>query len=147
MGPSPAELDNLGLELVCHSLVDVDALDRAADLPRVAERVFDSRRRSLLDVGVIEHDHRVLAPELEHEALQRSDRARHDRLAGGAAADEADHVDIRVDKSSADVSRTMDDLQDPFGKLAVEQLEEPLAHERRVLARLEHDGVARGQRG
>ena len=52
-------------ELVVDGLLDVDALDRDADLARVVEPVGDGGVGGALEVGVGEHDHRVLAAELE----------------------------------------------------------------------------------
>ena len=42
-----------------------------------------------VEVGIVEHDHRVLAAELEMHALQRRRALRHDAAAGDDFADEA----------------------------------------------------------
>ena len=47
-----------------------------------------------LDVGVVEHDHRRLAAELEVHALERVGRGAGDDLAGRDVAGERDHRDI-----------------------------------------------------
>ena len=52
-------------ELVVDRLLDVDALDRDADLAGVVHRVEGGGVGGALEVGVGEHDHRVLAAELE----------------------------------------------------------------------------------
>ena len=52
-------------ELVVDGVLDVDALDRDADLTRVVEPVGGGGVGGALEVGVGEHDHRVLAAELE----------------------------------------------------------------------------------
>jgi hypothetical protein len=55
------ELDEL---LVCVCL-DVHALDRKARLAGVAERILDRDVRRPLQIGIGEHDHRVLATQLQ----------------------------------------------------------------------------------
>ena len=52
-------------ELVVDGLLDVDALDRDARLPGVLHRVVGREVGGALEVGVGEHDHRVLAAELQ----------------------------------------------------------------------------------
>src|SRR2546427_10926657 len=79
-------------EGVVHRGLDVDALDRDADLPRVHPAAVDARARGALQVRVAEHDHRVLAAELEGDGLQQLPAALGDLAAGGDAAREADHV-------------------------------------------------------
>ena len=54
-------------KFVMDRLLDVDPLDRDADLARVVEAVDGCRVGGSLEVGVGEHDHRVLAAELEAE--------------------------------------------------------------------------------
>src|SRR6476619_561333 len=48
----------------------VTTLDRSACLSRVAESAPDSGTCSILEIGVFEHDHRILATELEHYRRQ-----------------------------------------------------------------------------
>ena len=70
-------LDALGEkreELVVDGLLDVDALDRDAGLARVADPVGDGGVDGALEVGVGEHDHRVLAAELEARPASASRR-------------------------------------------------------------------------
>ena len=49
-----------------------------------------------IDIGIAEHDHRILAAEFEMHALQRSRALPHDRGAGRAFADKADRLDVRM---------------------------------------------------
>ncbi len=96
-------LDALGEqreELVVDGLLDVDALDRDAGLARVAHPVGDGGVRGALEVGVGEHDHRVLAPELEADRRQGLGGAPHHLLAGLDRAREVDEVDL-VDQRGA----------------------------------------------
>ena len=48
-----------------------------------------------VEVGVVEHDHRVLAAHLELQLGHARDRLGGDRAAGGDRAGEADRVDAR----------------------------------------------------
>ena len=60
------------------------------------QRVDHEQRRieRAVDVGVVEHDDRVLAAKLEMHALQRAGPLRHDCAAGRGFADEADRLDV-----------------------------------------------------
>jgi hypothetical protein len=70
-GPSGAPcaardlLGDLRDELVVDGLLDVHALDRDARLAGVLHRVVGGEVGGALEVGVGQHDHRVLAAELE----------------------------------------------------------------------------------
>ena len=50
----------------------------------------------LLEVGVVEHDHRRLAAELEVDALERRGRRARDLFAGRHVAGQRDHGHARV---------------------------------------------------
>ena len=65
-------------------------------------------------VGVVEHDHRRLAAELEVDALEGVRRGARDLLAGGDVAGERDQPDVRVaDDPGADgLAVAGDDVQD-----------------------------------
>ncbi len=77
-------LGDLVDERVVDRRLDVHALDRDAGLAAVLHRVVGGRVGGALEVGVGEHDHRVLAAELERDGDQRARRALGD-LAPGLA--------------------------------------------------------------
>ena len=62
-------------------LVHDHALDRHADLALVHERAERRRVHRVLDVGVVEHDQRVLAAELDAALLEQPAGLRRDLLA------------------------------------------------------------------
>ena len=104
-----APLDRLHLvgegadELVVDGRAGDHAAGRRAVLAAVpvAGRLDDLGRQ--LDVGVVEHDHRGLAAQLEVQPLHRSRRDLRDVLAGHGVAGDRDHPDLRVaDEEVAD---------------------------------------------
>ncbi len=70
-----------------------DPLDRGAALAGVRERAPHGEPRRLLEVGVGEHDQRIVAAELEHRPAVAEPRG--DRLADRDAAGERDDLDRR----------------------------------------------------
>ena len=101
-----------------------------------------------LDVGVVEHDDRGLAAELEVDALERVGGGGGDGLAGADRAGEGDEVDALVaHELLTDVALAEDDVEDAGGDVLVDELREPDGGGRRVLRRLEDHGVAGGDRG
>ena len=71
-----------------------DALDRGAPLARVLERAADGELGRLIEIGVGEHEQRVVAAQLEHGAPVTQPGG--DRLAHRDSAGERDHLDGRV---------------------------------------------------
>ncbi len=67
-------------------LSDINALDRGAALAGVHEGGPDRPERRLLDIGIAEDDHRVLAPELKHHVGQVVAGELQDPLADADAA-------------------------------------------------------------
>ena len=129
-----------------HRLLDVDALDRDADLAGVVEPVGGRGVRGPLEVGVGEHDHRVLAAELEAHRGERLRRLRHHLLAGRDRAGEHHVVDL-VDERRAGVAAAGGDREHRLGQAAVgEHLRHQQRGERRDLRRLEHHRVAGRER-
>ena len=63
-------------ELVVDRLLDVDPLHRHADLAAVGHRPLHGHVGRALEVGVAQHDHRVLAAQLERHRDQPLGRAR-----------------------------------------------------------------------
>ena len=147
--PLPQALDLLRQqleELVVHGLLDVDALDRDADLAGVVEPVGGRGVRGALEVGVGEHDHRVLAPEFEAHRGQRLRGARHHLLAGGDRAGEHHVVDL-VDQRRTGLAAAGGDVENALREAAVgEHLGHQQRGERRDLRRLQDHGVAGGER-
>ena len=117
------------------------------DCPALANAAHARAARGAPDVRVGEHDHRVVAAELQDAALELARARLGDRAAGAHAAGEADLRDRRVDERAADVGVAVDDAQQPLGDAgAGEDARDPLGRERGVRRGLEHDAVARRQR-
>ena len=149
-GPTPQRLHPLGdgvHEPVVDRRLHVDALDRHAGLAAVLHRVVGRGVGGALEVGVGEHDHRVLAAELEPDRRQRLGRPRHHLLAGRGRAGEHHEVDL-VDQRLRGVGAADHDLDRVLGQPALaEAVGEQQRGERRHLRRLEDDGVAGRQGG
>ena len=137
-------------EAVVGAALDEDARARAAVLAGVVEDGVRRGGRGLLEVGVGEDDVRGLAAELERDALDRRGGAFHHGAADLGRAGEADLRDVgMLDEALAD-DRALadDDVEHALGDPGLErELGEPERGERRQLRRLEHDGVAAGERG
>src|SRR5437879_12693687 len=72
--------------------MNITTLDRGAGLARVSESPPDGAASSILDVGIIQNDHRILAAKLQDDRSQIFCRRFCNALAGGAAAGEHDLV-------------------------------------------------------
>ena len=97
----PGPRDEAVDELVVHAVDGVDALDRDAQLAGVVEAVAHRTLGGLLEVGVGQHQHGVLAAELERAADQPAGAALGELAAGRRRAGEADEV-AAVDDRAAD---------------------------------------------
>ena len=129
--------------------MDVEPARRRADLALVEEDALGGAGDRGLDVGVVEHDVRALAAELERDALEvRAARRLRDQLADLGAAGEGDLVDVRVlGERGAGVAVARDDVQDAGRDAGLErELAEAQRAERRLLGRLEDDRAAGGER-
>ena len=91
-----------GPELLEALLGHVEALDRDAQLAGRREARLDGTRGGLVDVGAGQHDHRVLAAELERAADQPGRSLLGDELAGRGRAGEADVVGALDDRGADD---------------------------------------------
>ena len=124
---------------------------RRALLAGVAERALDDGRHRLVEVGVGVDDDRVLAAHLGDDALDVAlpgphlggplDDVEPDRLRAG----ERDERDIgMLDERGPDLlADTRQEREHAVGQPGVEQhLDQPRRDARRLLGRLEHDGVA-----
>ena len=134
-------------ELVVGRLLDVDALNRGARLAAVEHGAPDRGVRRPLEIGVGEHDHRVLSAELEAVRDQPLGSAPGDLPARARGAGELDEIGF-VDQRGAGRSRTGQALEHPRSTHVLAPAADDLARgERRELRRLDRDRRARQQRG
>ena len=133
-------------------LVDQDARAGDTGLAGIAgeHRRRGDPERGGFEIGVGEHDVGRLAPELEVQRLERRGGALRDDARGGGGTGEADAPDTRIahQRVAGLLAETGHDVHDARGKAGfVEQLAESQQRARRLLRGLQHDGVARGERG
>ena len=76
-------LDELGDELVVERLVDEDPAGSRAHLAGVEEAAPEGALDGGVDVGIVEHDQRVVAAQLQADRLRGVAGELHDALAGG----------------------------------------------------------------
>ena len=95
-----------------------------------------------LEVGVLEHDVRALAAELERDLLQVARRRLHDQLADLGRAGEGDLVDRVVRRERrAGVAEAGHDVDHPCGQPGLlHELAEAQRRQRRLLGGLQHHG-------
>src|SRR5581483_7341773 len=93
-GEAPRGLDREARGLLVAALGDEQPRVRAAGLAGVEEARVDRALHRLREVGVLEHDRRGLAAELERHALHVLRAELGDALAGAHRAGEGDHVDL-----------------------------------------------------
>jgi hypothetical protein len=130
-----------------YGLLDVDALDRDADLAGVEHPAPGGGVGGAVDVGVAEDDHRVLAAELETHRGERLGGARHHLAARSVGAGELDEVDV-VDEGPAGLADALDDVEDVgAADLPLPGLDDLGDSERRELRRLDDYRGARHQGG
>ena len=123
---------------------------RAADVALVEEDAVHDALDRLVDRGVVEDDVRRLAAELQRDLLAGAGDRAGDGFADLGRAGEGDLVDagmVHERRPVAPAPVTM--LTTPGGRSACWKISrsEQQRGERRGLRRLEHDGVAAGQRG
>ena len=141
------ERDELLHERVVHRPVHDDALHRDADLAGVGEPAGHDALHGEVEVGVVVDDGRRVVAQLERDHLHAGvarDLPPHRRAAG-----EAHHVGALVgDHQVADgAAGADDDLERAVGEAGLgQQLRQPQGREGSVGGRLEHHGVAAGQR-
>ena len=142
--------DELLLQLLVDAALHDHARRRGAALAGRAERRPDDAVDREVDVGVVHDDDRVLAAELEVDVLQLVGRVLRDEHAGLARAGERDHrhVGVAHERVARLLAEAVHDLHDALGQAGlVQQVDEALREQRRVLGRLQHDGVAADERG
>ena len=141
---------SLRLERLVDRALDDDPARGGAALTGGAERGPEDALDGEVEVGVVEDDHRVLAAELEMDVLERVGGHLRDADAGLAGAGEGDdaHVGMRHERLAGVLAEAVDRVDDAVGESRVgEQLDEALRQQRRVLRRLEDDGVAADEGG
>ena len=136
-------------EVVVHAGTREHAARRGAVLAGVVVRVLAQVLDQRVDVGVVEHDHRRLAAQLEVHPLERVGRGPGDHLAGGDVAGERHHGDARVrdQRRAGGLALAGDDVEHAGRQDVGGDLGEPQRGERGELGRLEHHGVAGRERG
>ena len=140
--------DEAALELVVDRVVDVHPLDVHAHLAGVAEDRLDDTREDLVQVDVVEHDHRVLAAELEAGADEVLSRALPDEATGLGGAGEHHVVGVVDHRRSGDGTLAAHHLEQPLGQAGlVEQVHAVQRGQRRLVVGLEHHAVAGHQCG
>ena len=138
----------LGEQHVEDRLLDEQARAGAAHVALVEEDAVDHALDRLVERGVLEHDVRGLAAQLEREALAAAGGRAPDRLADLGRARERDLVDGGVDERGAGLPRAGDDVHDAGRELGfLDHLGEQQRRERRRLGGLQHGGVPGGERG
>jgi hypothetical protein len=136
-------LDELVLDLRRHE----ESRAGRADLAAVAESAFSGIGSRALEIGVREHQHRVLAAELEHDRHGPLGRERHDPPPGLDAAGEADAAHQRVahQRLPCLLAEAGDDVEDASGQARLPaELGQAQRGERRLLGGLE-DRAAPGR--
>ncbi len=86
----------LRIEFVLDGFLHEQAARRRATFTVQAVDHEHDRVQRAIEIGILEHDDRVLAAELEMHALQRVRALPHDVAAGHRFADERDRLDRRV---------------------------------------------------
>ena len=137
----------VGDQIVVDLLAGIDAAGGGAILAGVvvAERLDACDHRG--DIGVVEHDHRRLAAELEMRALDRGGRGLQHLPAGIDAAGQRHHGDLRMidQRVPGRGAAAGDDIHHAFGENLGDDLGELQRRQRRLLGRLDDDGIAAGQ--
>ncbi len=135
-------------EAVVDLVGDEHPLGRDAQLAGVGEARAHRPLRGAVEVGVAEHQDRVLPAELERAADQPVGALLRDRLAGGGRAGEADVVGAADDLRAELASGTGHHLPQVPGEAGLlEQLHAHQRGEHRLRVGLVHHGVAGEQRG
>ena len=98
------------------------------------------------EVGVVEHDHRILAAELERHRHQALGRRRRDEAANLGRAGEHTLSSPRALTSAAPTAPSPCASRTGGAPAVANSSRDERARERRQLGRLEHHGVPRGER-
>ena len=143
-------LRELRRERVVDLVLHEQAVRAHARLARVAVLGDDRALRRGIEIGVVEHDERRVAAELERELLDRRRDLLHQHAAdfGRAGERELAHGRVRA-HLAADLRGLADDDVEHAGRKAraMRELGERQRRVRRRFRGLDHDGAARGERG
>ena len=131
-------------ELVVDRLEDIDPLDRDTRLTRVEHRTPHRGMRGELDVGVLEHDHRVLAAEFEADRGERAGGALHHLGAGRARPGELDEVGV-VDDGLGHLAGALRERKHLRRTRVLPAAQQHLCGQRGALGRFEQHRAARGE--
>ena len=145
-----ARADEPLLQLAVDRLVHDHAARGGAALARGAERRPDDPLDGEVEIGVVHDDDPVLAAELEMDVLEVVGGVLRHEHAGLARAGEGDDRDVRMahEPVAGLLAVAVDEVDHPVRKPRLaEQLDEALGEQRRVLRRLQDDGVAADERG
>ena len=111
--------------------------------PAEEKQAFTAPAADFSTFGAGQHDHRVLAAELERAADQPVGRLPRDQRAGGGGSGEADVVGALDDRGAHDRARAADDLPHVGREPGVaQQLDAGQGDQRALAVGLVHDGVA-----
>jgi hypothetical protein len=127
--------------------LDVDPVDRDADLAGVAERPADGAGRGQVEVGVSRDEHRAAAAEL-HRQWGHAGDGLEQALAGRVGAGERDLRDPGMPgEHRSDVARAVHDVDDARREAGLaDALGQQLHRAGRVLRRLDHHRAAGAER-
>ena len=132
------------LEALAH---DVHALHRPTRLPTADAAGPRGAGGGMLQVSVGQHEHRVLAAQLERDLLLGGDARSRDHAAHGGRAREEDLVNGSLRERHADLRAAVRDAHHSLRQIsAAEYAHDALARQCSAGRRLERDAVARQQR-
>ncbi len=130
--------------------LDIDALGAEADLAAIGEARAHHALDRLVEIGVGEDERRVLAAEFERHLPDAERGLAHDRFARAGLAGEGDAVDERMlgqELAGRVRPEAVHDVVDALRHAGlVHHLAEQGRGQRRLLGRLDDDGVAAGER-
>ena len=135
-----------GDELVVDRFEHVHPLDGHARLAGVEERAPYRGVGGQVDVGVLEHDHRVLAAEFQADRGEPAGGALGDLRTGGRRAGELDVVGV-VDDGLDGLPGALNDRHDLGGARVRPPAQQQFCGQRGALGWLEQHCAARRQRG
>ena len=142
-------LRQLGDEFVVDRALHQQPARRGATLAvQAVDHEHDGIERTV-EVGVVEHDDRILAAQFQVHALQRGRALRHDQAAGGRFADEADGTDRIVlrERAAGGFTDAVDQIHDAGRQPGFEHdLGQQACGQRAPFGRFVHHRAAGGQR-
>src|SRR5690606_5505101 len=134
-------------DIVLDARCGVDPARGVAVLTRVAERRHEVTLAEQIEVGIVEDQHRRIAPEFQLQPLQRVGGVTHHGTPGSCPAGEGDHVDLwRAGHRSTRLKPTGYDVQYTGWQYVRRQGTQHERGQRRFGRGLEHDGVPSCQR-